>query len=127
MRAVRSTFAQYRNQRNQQTIGIIKMSKQLKARTGSYEKDGQTKGEYVTVGAILSNDNGEYALLDPSVSLAGILVKQNAEAQAAGKPTRTNVMCSIFDNDNQKQSSQPRQQAQQQPSSNFDDDLDIPF
>jgi hypothetical protein len=115
------------------------MSKQLKARTGSYTKDGQTKGRYVTIGAILSNENGEYALIDPSVSLAGVLAQQNSMAAADGKPTRSNIMCSIFDNDNQGQqqgggaykqhgSSQGGEApSQPAPATDFDDSDDIPF
>lgn len=76
------------------------MSKDLVIKVGEYEKEGETKGEYLKVGVILSGENGEYALLDPSVSLSGALIKQrimNAGKQNKGKGDM--VMCSIFDHD----------------------------
>jgi len=79
------------------------MSKSIKAKVGTYQKDGATKNRYQDIGAILSNQNGEYILLNPSVSLAGILAQQNAMSGES----RGNVMCSIFDNDRQNQNSQP--------------------
>ena len=75
------------------------MSKRITAKIGSYEKDGQTKGRYANLGVVLSNDNGEYMLLDPTVSLAGILALQNDMAMKDGKQTRDRVMVSIFTDD----------------------------
>ena len=92
------------------------MSKRLVAKTGEYQKDGQTKGEYTKIGVELSNDNGAYLLLDPAVSLAGVLVKQNALAAKQGKPMRDNIMVSIFEDEGQgQQQQQPQQQQYQQP------------
>ena len=98
------------------------MSRKITAKIGTYQKDGETKGRYVDIGVILNNQNGDYILLNPEVSLAGILSQQNAIASADGKPARTNVMCSIFDNDNQ--SSAPQQQAPQG-NNGFDDDINF--
>ena len=95
------------------------MARKIKAKIGSYQKGGETKGRYVDIGVILNNDNGDYVLLNAEVSLAGILAQQNAIASADGKPARTNVMCSIFDNDNQQG------QPQQPPSNGFDDDINF--
>lgn len=78
------------------------MAKRLVAKVGEYQKDGQTKGEYVKIGVILENQNGEYMLIDPSVSLSGVLVKQNAMAANSGQPMRDNVMASIFTDQNQQ-------------------------
>ena len=89
------------------------MTKRVTAKTGEYQKDGETKGEYTKLGVVLSNDNGEYMLLDPAISLAGILVKQNALAMKQNKPVRESVMVSFFEEDNQQQ--QPRQAQQQAP------------
>lgn len=87
------------------------MAKRLVAKTGEYQKDGQTKGEYVKIGVVLSNQNGEYMLLDPAVSLAGVLAKQNALAMSKGEQVRDNVMIAVFDDDNQQQQQgQPQQQ-----------------
>lgn len=94
------------------------MAKRLVAKVGEYQKDGQTKGEYVKIGVILDNQNGEYVLIDPSVSLAGILAKQNAMAANAGQPMRDNVMAGIFTDQNQggqQGYQQPRTQSNQQP------------
>jgi hypothetical protein len=76
------------------------MVKRLVAKVGEYEKDGQTKGEYVRLGVILSNDNGEYALIDPTVNLAGVLTKQNMMNHRKGNKPRDNVMASIFTDEN---------------------------
>ncbi len=107
------------------------MTKRIVAKTGTYQKDGQEKGEYTKLGVILNNDNGEYMLLDPTVSLAGVLIKQNALAAKTGGQQRDMLMVSIFEDDNQGQQQNNQQQApnqngynqqqgyQQQPSHNF--------
>lgn len=95
--------------------------KDLVIKTGEYQKDGETKGEYTKVGVILSGENGEFALLDPTVNLAGCLTKQNMMNHKNGKKTGSSVMCSIFDRD--------QQQGQQSEPTSGDDgfDDDIPF
>ena len=91
------------------------MTKRLVAKTGTYNKDGQEKGEYTKLGVMLeSNNGGEYMLLDPCVSLAGILAKQNSMAIKGGKQVRDSVMISIFLEDGQQQSQGAPQQQQQQ-------------
>lgn len=85
------------------------MTKRLSVKVGEYEKDGQTKGEYIEVGVILQGDDGEYALLNPSVSLAGILAKQNIMALNKGANQRDMITCGIYENTNNNQ-----QQGQQQ-------------
>lgn len=69
------------------------MSKKITAKVGTYQKGGETKNRYQDIGVILSNANGEYILLDPGVSLAGVLAKQNA----MNGESRSNVMCSVFE------------------------------
>jgi len=101
------------------------MARRLTAKIGEYEKDGQTKGKYVDIGVILSNDNGEYALLDPTINLSGVLQKQNMLAhkklKAGGKARiGESVICSIFSDEAQQQS-QP-QGGQQSPPADFMDD-----
>ncbi len=88
------------------------MAKRLVAKTGEYDKNGETKGEYTKIGVMLSNQNGDYMLLDPSISLAGVLAKQNALAMKKGGEIRDNVMISIFEDDNQQQGQQQGQQQQ---------------
>lgn len=84
--------------------------KKIVAKVGTYQKDGQTKTRYQDIGVIQSNSNGEYVLLNPAVNLAGVLAQQNA----MNGEQRTNVMCSVFDNQSQQQAA-PQQQYQQQP------------
>ena len=94
------------------------MSKKLIAKVGTYQKNGETKNEYDELGVMLENDNGPYILLDPSINLAGVLIKQNIQAAAEGKPARSNVMVSVFDSEqnqqqnNQGYSNQPQQHSQ---------------
>lgn len=98
------------------------MAKRLTAKVEEYQKDGQTKGKYVEIGVLMDGQNGEYLLLDPSISLAGVLAKQNALAATKGQPPRSSVMVSVFDNSQQQQgwgqpqqpnNGQPYQQSQQ--------------
>ena len=92
------------------------MAKRLVAKVGEYQKDGQTKGEYQRLGVLMpSNDGGEYILLDPSINLAGVLIKQNSLAAGKGGQQRDTVMVSVFDdaNQNQQQGGFNQQQTQQ--------------
>lgn len=100
------------------------MAKRICAKVETYQKDGQTKGKYVDIGVIMSNQNGDFILLDPTVNLAGVLAKQNVLALEENKPQNKNIMASIFDDDNQQQGfqqgngqnyQQPPQMNQNQP------------
>ena len=84
--------------------------KKLLIKTGTYQKDGETKNRWTQLGVIRSNENGEFALLDPSVNLAGCLMQQN---QINPEKAGSRLMVSIFTDDRQNQ-----QQNQQQPSEN---------
>ena len=93
------------------------MTKRLVVKTGTYQKDGETKGEYTNIGVILNNDNGEYMLMDVGVSLAGLLAKQNVMNQNDGKQARGSLMVSIFEeqqNNNQQGGQQQNNQGGQQ-------------
>jgi len=73
------------------------MAKRLVVKVGEYQKDGETKGEYIKVGVILHGDKGEYALLDPTVNMAGALLKQRVMNQGKQNKGKGDVvMCSIF-------------------------------
>lgn len=102
------------------------MTKRLTAKIGTYEKDGQTKGRYTSLGVVLSNNNGEYMLIDPTVSLSGVLALQNAMALAEGKPQRDRVMVSVFSDDTRGGGSQGGYVAGGGPNSGGMDD-DVPF
>lgn len=111
--------------------GVCSM-KDLVVKTGEYQnQQGETKAEWTKVGVILSNQNGEYALLDPAINLAGVLQKQNALAIKQRKEgnekarTGTSVMCSIFD---KSQDGGQQQGSQTAPQGGGDiDDSEIPF
>lgn len=95
------------------------MTKRLSAVTGNYtNQQGEQKAEWTNVGVIFTGKNGkDYALLDPSVNLAGVLLKQNQIASKEGKPPSDMVMLSVFDeqqNQQQNQGQNNQQQYQQQ-------------
>jgi len=92
--------------------------KKIVAKTGEYEKDGQTKGRYTNIGVILSNDNGEYVLLDPKVNLAGVFMEQRI-SNPGKKGDR--LICSIFNDDDQQAKPSNVKAAQAEP--DFDDDF----
>jgi len=98
----------------------------ITARVRNYtNQQGEQKGEYVKIGVIGTSNNGEYVLLDPSVNIAGVLIKQNKMNAEQGKPVSDSVMCSVLDNNqnnggqsnnaqaNQQQAPQQQQQQQQ--------------
>lgn len=89
------------------------MAKRISAKIEVYEKDGQQKGKYVNIGVIMSNENGEYVMLNPTVDLSGVLLKQRLmnPDRASGS-----VMCSVFDSN----------QSNPQPGGGTDSS-DIPF
>lgn len=83
------------------------MTKELTAKVGEFtNNNGETKGRYVRIGVLLSNQNGEYMLLDPTVDLAGVLSLQNQHAHANGKKISDRVMVSVFDKDRQQNNQQ---------------------
>ena len=97
------------------------MAKRLVAKIGQYTtKDGDNKNQYTNIGVMLENQNGEYILIDPTVNLAGVLLKQRILAQQTGGKVGDSVMVSVFDNSNQK----PQPHAQLNPTEPNDD---IPF
>lgn len=71
--------------------------KKLLIKTGEYTNaNGEIKGRYLNLGVIMQGKNGgEYALLDPSIDLAGALLKQNI----AREENRDSLMVSIFENE----------------------------
>lgn len=82
------------------------MTKRLSAVTGEYtdKQTNQPKAEWTNIGVILKSQSGkEYMLLDPSVSLSGVLAKQNALAMKKGEQVRDNVMVSLIEENQQGQ------------------------
>ena len=97
------------------------MTKRLSAVVGEYtNKENQQKAEWANIGIIgVGKNNKEYVLLDPTVNLAGILLKQNVLAQKRNEAPSDMIMASIFEEqpqqNNQQQNNfqQPNQQQQQ--------------
>jgi hypothetical protein len=90
------------------------MTKRLVAVTGEYlsKQDNQQKAEYTEIGVIITGKNGkEYALLDPAINLAGVLMKQNILAAKRNEPPSDRIMLSIFE---QQAQGAPQQQQPQQ-------------
>ena len=42
------------------------------AKTGSYQKDGETKNRYLNVGSIIKGDNGPYMIMERTFNPAGL-------------------------------------------------------
>ena len=94
------------------------MTKRLSAVIGEYtDKNNQSKAEWQNVGVLITGKNGkEYALLDPTVNLAGVLLKQNVLAQKKNEAPSDMVMTSVFEeqqNNNQGHQQNNNQQQQQ--------------
>lgn len=91
------------------------MTKRLSAVTGNYtNQQGGQKAEWTNVGVMITGKNGkDYVLLDPTVNLSGVLLKQNAIAAKEGKPPSDSVMLSVFD---EQQNNQPQNGYSQQQS-----------
>lgn len=90
------------------------MTKRLSAVTGNYtNQQGEQKAEWTNVGVIITGKNGkDYALLDPSVNLAGVLLKQNQIAIKKGEQPSDMVMLSVFDEQQNQQQNQGSYQGQ---------------
>jgi len=100
------------------------MAKDIVASVGKYtNNNGEEKYNNVKVGVILEKNGKEFALIDPTVNIAGVLAKQNMLNHAEGKQIRDSVMCSIFDNSNR----QPQQSQQAAPPMQGGPSDDIPF
>jgi hypothetical protein len=52
----------------------------LCVKTGEYEKDGQTKGRYESVGAVFTDDKGPFILLKRTFNPAGITPKEGSDS-----------------------------------------------
>jgi hypothetical protein len=91
----------------------------LAIKIGSYQKDGQSKGRYETIGTLFAGeDGGQFITLKPYVDLGALWQMQRNEARNAGKDARDTLMVSIFTDEGR--SSQP---AAAKPATDFDDDI----
>lgn len=96
------------------------MIKRICAVTGEYQnQQGEQKAEFTNIGVIgVSQQGKEYVILDPAISLAGVLAKQQALAMKRGEEVKSNIMCSVFENTQQGQQPQQGYQQQQRPQQN---------
>lgn len=93
------------------------MTKRLSAVVGEYQdkQTNQQKAEWQNIGVVGIGKNGkEYVLLDPTVNLAGVLLKQNVLAQKRNEAPSDMVMASLFEDTNQSQQQGGYQQNGQQ-------------
>lgn len=63
----------------------------LAVKVGEYQKDGQTKNRYQTIGAVLEGQHGPYILLEKTFNPAGI------------QDGKTSVMVSMFSVEDKKE------------------------
>ena len=95
--------------------------RKIVAKTGTYtDREGNEKSNWTNVGRIMSNDNGEFVILDSTVALAGVAMKQRLTNPKA----KGDVMCSIFSDD--RDGGQQKGGGRQAPASDDFEDS-IPF
>lgn len=95
----------------------------MAVKTGSYQKDGETKNRYENIGSVMKGDDGSFLILKRTFNPAGVPNPDNKDS----------VIVSLFEVDKQnkpqqsqqQQAPQQQQQAQQGYDNNFDDN--IPF
>ena len=84
----------------------------LAVKVGEYQKDGETKGRYLNVGAMLEGENGPYLVLERSFNPAGVPNPEN----------RSSVIVSLF-TPKPRDGQQARETASEAAAKDFDDDL----
>ena len=108
------------------------MATRLVIKTGEYtNKAGETKGEYTRLGVLMDGDGGQYAIIDPTINLAGCLMKQNMLNHKSGKQIRDAVMVSVFKDEARQDGSPQAPSHAGQPAQSVGAaeglDMDIPF
>ncbi|WP_191058439.1 hypothetical protein [Geminicoccus harenae] len=95
----------------------------LAVKTGTYQKDGETKNRYENIGAVFQGDDGPFIVLKRSFNPAGVPFKEGSDS----------IMVSCFapkDNNGGGNGGGQRQAAPAQrpaPAQRSDMDDDIPF
>jgi len=59
----------------------------LAVKTGSYQKDGETKNRYENIGSIMENENGKFMIMNRTFNPAGVPNPDN----------KGSIIVSIFD------------------------------
>jgi len=104
----------------------IRKIKDLAVKTGSYEKNGETKNRYENIGGVFEGENGKFLMLKRSFNPAGVPFKE-------GSDTIIVSMFDVNDGDGQGGGGGQRQQRpapQQRPAQGGGGgygDSDIPF
>ena len=93
---------------------MAKKKYDLAVKTGSYEKNGETKNRYQNIGSVFEGDHGFYMVLDRTFNPAGV---PNPE-------DRSSLIVSMFEPRDNNQPAATPQPGPKAPA-NFDDE--IPF
>jgi hypothetical protein len=88
--------------------------KKLSVAVGTYQKDGQEKTEWRTIGTVFEKDGKMSIGLDPVFDIAGLYLKQCQTAEAQGKKVGKMLYAQIFDDEQQQAPRQTQAQAQTQ-------------
>lgn len=79
---------------------MTKIKYNITVKTGTYEKDGATKGRYKTVGMVMEKeDNSRFILIDPTFNFAAI----------QREPNKDMVICSLMEP--KERDDKPKQEA----------------
>jgi len=100
----------------------------IAVKTGEYIKDGETKGRYENIGAVMKGDDGSFVILKRTFNPAGVPNPEN----------RDTLIASLFSDKPKQQQAQvqqapppqqpPAQQHTATPAAAFDNfDEDVPF
>lgn len=89
----------------------------LAVKTGTYQKDGETKNRYMNIGAIFQGDKGNYMVMSAAFNPAGIERKEGSDS----------IFVSLFEPREEGQGQRQQRPAQRQ-NDGFEDNLgDVPF
>lgn len=98
----------------------------LAVKTGSYQKDGETKNRYKNIGAVFQGDDGPFIMLDATFNPAGVPRKEGSDSiMVSCFAPRDNQGNGGGNGGGQRQAAPAQRQAPARQQSDMDDD--IPF